>query len=195
MIAENLIFKTTLMLSAVIHLAGFGLFLGNGPSSFKNGPVPNDTSVAIYEIGFVQRDSSGENKCINQSLVCSDGEELYEMSQNAESVSKIEGTSGLAEQASGGLKDKYLLEVRKRIEAVKFYPKSARERQLNGNIILSFFINEDGTVKDVKIIASSGYYILDIAGKDAVLKANPFPAPPKVELGNIQITLIYRCNF
>jgi TonB family protein len=192
MISENLIFKSAFMVSAVIHLAGFGFFLGGQAEQFKNGLIPNDSRVTVYEIGFIENVSSNENKSVGQLVVNKDSEGIIKDVDNKESFSGGEGSSGDFQEPAGGLREQYLLKVRKRIEEFKFYPEEVRRRHLNGSIKLSFFIDENGFVKDLKVVESSGYFILDNAGKDSILKAGPFPKPPRMDLGNIQTTLVFK---
>ncbi len=58
------------------------------------------------------------------------------------------------------------------------YPYRARKLSMEGNVIISFIVCLDGSVKDVKIKKSSGFSILDNNTKKAVIKASPFPPPP-----------------
>jgi protein TonB len=58
------------------------------------------------------------------------------------------------------------------------YPQKAREEDLEGQVLVSFLIEQDGTVKDVKVTKSSGHGILDEAARSAIYRAAPFPKPP-----------------
>ncbi|ODS33368.1 MAG: Gram-negative bacterial tonB protein [Candidatus Scalindua rubra] len=49
---------------------------------------------------------------------------------------------------------------------------------MEGNVIISFVVCLDGSVKDVKIEKSSGFSILDNNAEKAIRKASPFPPPP-----------------
>ncbi|MDH4205292.1 MAG: energy transducer TonB, partial [Desulfobacteraceae bacterium] len=48
------------------------------------------------------------------------------------------------------------------------YPRIARIRGYQGNVLLDVLVNDDGKVDDVKIFRSSGYPILDRAAKSSV---------------------------
>ncbi|MCX7966820.1 MAG: energy transducer TonB [Syntrophorhabdaceae bacterium] len=50
------------------------------------------------------------------------------------------------------------------------YPEKARKMGWEGRVILSFAINETGTINEIKILKSSGYPLLDEAAKEALLK-------------------------
>lgn len=70
------------------------------------------------------------------------------------------------------------------------YPYRARKLSMEGNVIISFVVCLDGSVKDVKIKKSSGFSTLDNNSKKAVRKASPFPPPP-VEV-KIEIPITYK---
>ena len=48
------------------------------------------------------------------------------------------------------------------------YPKIARIRGYQGNVMLDVLVNKNGTVGDLKVIKSSGYPLLDRAAKSSV---------------------------
>jgi TonB family protein len=64
--------------------------------------------------------------------------------------------------------------IKKRIT----YPQNARRMGWEGKVKVSFIISSSGEVRDIKLIQSSGYGILDNNVIDAVHDASPFPKPP-----------------
>ncbi|ODC04727.1 hypothetical protein BFW38_15510 [Terasakiispira papahanaumokuakeensis] len=76
----------------------------------------------------------------------------------------------------------YLSQWRRRVEQTGNlnYPEEARRRQLTGGLRLSVVLNLDGTLKQVQVVRSSGYPLLDEAAVRIVRLAAPFPAPPSV---------------
>lgn len=68
------------------------------------------------------------------------------------------------------------------------YPYNARNRAMEGNVLISFIISLDGTVKDITIEKSSGFSLLDKNTEKAVRKASPFPQPPVEAKITIPIT-------
>ncbi len=72
------------------------------------------------------------------------------------------------------------------------YPYRARKLSIEGDVIISFVVCLDGSVKDVKIKKSSGFSILDNNARKAVRKASPFPPPP-VE-AKIVIPITYKLD-
>jgi len=55
------------------------------------------------------------------------------------------------------------------------YPEQARRQKLSGKLLLDVAINANGTIREVKIIESSGHAILDDAALRIVHLAAPFP--------------------
>ena len=68
----------------------------------------------------------------------------------------------------------YLHGVKFKIEGVWRYPEAARKSALQGIGRISFTIERDGTVSDIKLITSTGYPILDEEIKKAIRAASPF---------------------
>ena len=71
----------------------------------------------------------------------------------------------------------YLAAVKRRILEVWRYPDDA-EPGLSGKVNVEFSIERDGSVSRVRIIAASGYVVLDRGAKDAMRRASPFPPLP-----------------
>ncbi len=68
-----------------------------------------------------------------------------------------------------------LVEIRRRIQAALRYPLMARERNLEGTVLLRFDIDNAGTPQGVVVHASSGLVSLDSAATAAVAAAAPLP--------------------
>lgn len=58
------------------------------------------------------------------------------------------------------------------------YPEEAKQKGLEGKVLVAFIIMEDGTVKDIKIINSSGCELLDKSAMETIKTSAPFPKPP-----------------
>ncbi len=54
------------------------------------------------------------------------------------------------------------------------YPEKARRFGWEGKVVLHFVINETGSVRDVRVLRSSGVQMLDEAAKDALAKVAAF---------------------
>ena len=71
----------------------------------------------------------------------------------------------------------YLSQLMRHIEARKHYPRVARKRKIEGNILVSFTLLPGGKIKNLQVIGKRS--ILKKASKDAVNYALPLPLPPK----------------
>jgi TonB family protein len=71
--------------------------------------------------------------------------------------------------------DSILLEIMRRIEGAKRYPKAARKMHIEGRATVRFKIKPDGKVDSVEVVESSGSDILDQASLETVQRAVPLP--------------------
>lgn len=88
----------------------------------------------------------------------------------------------------------YLEMVRLRIEKYKSYPEKAKNRQLEGAVIVGFVIGAGGDVRLEKIVKTSGHSILDEAALMAVRTASPFSRPPHRLFGgevHVSIAIVF----
>ncbi|MEM7219992.1 MAG: energy transducer TonB [Pseudomonadota bacterium] len=74
----------------------------------------------------------------------------------------------------------YLRSWRRKVESVGNlnYPAEARQRQLYGDLTLLVTIRPDGSLKDVRVLRSSGHSVLDDAALRIVRLAAPYPPFP-----------------
>lgn len=77
---------------------------------------------------------------------------------------------------SKAFKQKYLSKLLTIIEGNKYYPLTARRRSIEGNILVSFMLKEDGYINGMD--ASGGPLLLRRAAKKAVTKSLPLPTTP-----------------
>lgn len=68
--------------------------------------------------------------------------------------------------------------VRQRIARHKRYPPGARRRQQQGRATVEFEIGPRGGLIAARVIGSAGHESLDLAARQAVERAAPFPPPP-----------------
>jgi len=73
-------------------------------------------------------------------------------------------------------RQRYLAEVKARINARKRYPRAARRRSITGDVRIAFQLLLDGGVQHISV--ESGPEILQHAAEQSVRKALPMPAPP-----------------
>lgn len=71
------------------------------------------------------------------------------------------------------------------------YPEASRKQGIYGRLRLLVILRPDGSVKDIQVLQSSGYQVLDDAAKKIVRLASPFaPFPPKMRAEVDQLEII-----
>jgi protein TonB len=94
--------------------------------------------------------------------------------------SSSRSTGGGAERQ--GTASRYLAELQQAIARHRFYPRHARRRGLEGEVAISFVIQADGRITDVRVAKSSGSDSLDQAGVRTLKDVGRFRPIPE-ELG------------
>jgi len=74
---------------------------------------------------------------------------------------------------------KYLIELRHKIEQYWEYPRSAAMRGWEGKLFIDFTIKRDGSITDIRLSRSSRYPILDDAAITALKLSSPFTTFPE----------------
>jgi periplasmic protein TonB len=103
-----------------------------------------------------------------------------------------QGSGSGEEKAQSKYLRKHFSYIRDKILRNIHYPDRARRMGWEGKVLLSFIITLDGSIKEPKIIQSSGFEVLDKNAADTVKETAPFPKPPVEALLIIPIT--YRFN-
>jgi protein TonB len=76
------------------------------------------------------------------------------------------------------------------------FPKAALQNKIFGSLRLATTLKQNGTIKSVEILQSSGFSILDNAALQIVHMASPFPAfPPEIRKDTDQLEIIRTWNF
>ncbi len=97
--------------------------------------------------------------------------------------------SGSAQGSGGGggisadkLRKQYLAEhyayIMKLIQANVVYPERAKRLRWTGTCIVQFVVLGNGHTKDIRVLKSTGYELLDDNIVDTIKKVEPFPKPP-----------------
>lgn len=73
---------------------------------------------------------------------------------------------------------KYLMDMKKKIEFYWEYPEVAGRNGWQGTLRIDFSINKDGSIGSIKVVKSSNYPVLDDAAVTALRLAAPFPPFP-----------------
>jgi len=80
--------------------------------------------------------------------------------------------------------------LRMKIQSRKKYPERARQRQIEGRVVVGFTLDEAGGVTAAEVVKSSRHPSLDRAAVRAVKAAGPFPRPPaKLFEGPLRMTI------
>lgn len=112
------------------------------------------------------------------------------------------GAAGLGTGAAGsghgaigdgpidGPGDDYLERLRRWLNKYKHYPEEAQKQKQRGQLVVSFTILRDGTVKVPRIERSSGFPLLDEAALQMLRNASPVPPlPEKFRAPNVAVDL------
>ena len=104
--------------------------------------------------------------------------------------------AGSSKEQLDKAKAKYLSEhfayIREKILRNVSYPSLARRLGWQGKVLVSFIINLNGTIKEARVMQSSGYDLLDKTALETVKESEPFPRPP-IE-AQIVLPIVYHLN-
>lgn len=88
------------------------------------------------------------------------------------------GQGDSAEQLSSRYRAENFAFIKKIIEENLSYPDRAQRLGWSGRVVVSFNVTQNGQVRDIKIMTSTGYELLDSNVIDTIKKVAPFPRPP-----------------
>ena len=80
-----------------------------------------------------------------------------------------------AEDGAGAFSLEQWRQLHSAIEQVKTYPRLARERGIEGTVLVRFRVQPSGMVETVRVVKSSGAAILDEASVRTIYQAGPMP--------------------
>ncbi len=101
-----------------------------------------------------------------------------------------EGTAALQGEASP-YRD-YLLQVRRKIEQLWSYPPQAIAAQEEGNAVIRFTIDANGSLSGYDVMTTSGSTVLDQGALAVVKAAAPYaPLPAEFNLSRLHITATF----
>lgn len=82
----------------------------------------------------------------------------------------------------------YLLHLKRKIQGVWVYPRSASDQNIEGGLLLEFVLGQNGRLLDVNVLRSSGFNILDDNAVRAVQNAAPYhPLPDWLKAKRLRI--------
>lgn len=97
------------------------------------------------------------------------------------------GTGDSTEQLSNKYRAENFAYIKKIIEKNLTYPRRAQRMGWTGRVVVSFDVLKNGHVRDIRIIKSTGYDLLDSNLVETIQKVEPFPKPPLSVTLNIPI--------
>lgn len=83
--------------------------------------------------------------------------------------------------------------IRNSILGKLHYPLLARRRGWSGQVEISFTITPDGNIRDLRVLTSSGFSLLDDEVLTAIRQTAPFSPPPQVA-ANLIMPITFRLN-
>ncbi|WP_120944272.1 energy transducer TonB [Helicobacter labacensis] len=95
-----------------------------------------------------------------------------------ESNQKSEGAQASAQAYNPGVSNEFLMKIQMAISSKNRYPRMAMVRGIEGEVLVEFTLNADGSTTDIRVAKSSGSEILNRAAVQAVKEAaRLFPTP------------------
>ncbi len=108
------------------------------------------------------------------AMVASLEAQYLQKQQNFSKQQKIKTLDGIQakQDASAGYLDKF----REKVEMYgnRYYPDLAKQQRLSGEVRLMVILNNEGGIRAIRLVESSGHSILDEAAKNSVRKGAPF---------------------
>ena len=108
------------------------------------------------------------------AMVASLEAQYLQRQQNFSRQQKIKTVDGI--QAKQDVSAAYLDKFRKKVEFYgnRYYPEQAKQQNLSGEVRLMVILNQNGGIRAIRLLESSGHTVLDEAAKASVRKAAPF---------------------
>ena len=74
-------------------------------------------------------------------------------------------------------RDRYVQKLTRHIASRKRYPKTARQRRMEGKVVVSFSLDGQGNLREASVVQSSKRHVLDNAAISTLRRSQPFPLP------------------
>jgi len=88
--------------------------------------------------------------------------------------------------------------VKQKIESYRRYPPWAKKQGIEGTVHIKFTILSTGLTKDIKIVKSSGFNILDKEAISTIKRAQPFPSiPPELKTSSLtmEVSIVFTLQY
>lgn len=93
--------------------------------------------------------------------------------------SSLSGQVTAAEKQEMRYVKAHFADIRNAIITKLSYPRLARRMGWTGTVKVSFVVDEDGGVSNVKVLMTSGFEVLDNNAVETVKQCAPYPKPPR----------------
>lgn len=93
-----------------------------------------------------------------------------------------------------GVSDEFLSKIRDAISAHNQYPRMARIRKIEGEVIVEFILSQNGIIEELRVIESRAEEILQKSALKAVQKAARFFPLPSQKV-RIRVPIVYHLKF
>jgi protein TonB len=155
------------------RLAGKTIKTGLEQKSLVAGPVPSETAQPERRVKVLTHQSPSIPASAEET---GDRQTAGGREEQGESLS-VEtgggyGTEGTAGQGTGGRLEggSNYYYIRDMVRRNIVYPEKARRMGIEGKVLLSFIVLENGATGEIKVISGSGHRILDQSAKEGVEK-------------------------
>jgi TonB family protein len=142
----------------------------DGPKNFN--PVP------LYQGSVKKKSRHFIPNVRNISLAHGFTERPLDLSQTT-AMEKTFPHSKNASSDVGELRRGFHGKIWQRVAKVKYYPRMARKRRLEGKPIVAFTLGKKGDLVDLKLIEASNYDLLNEAALETIRRGIPYPPIPE----------------
>ncbi len=115
---------------------------------------------------------------------------VKEKDKQEESNKTSDGATSEAQAYNPGVSNEFLMKIQTAISSKNRYPKMAQIRGIEGEVLVSFVINPDGSVTDIKVVKSNTTDILNHAALEAI-KSAAYLFPKPEETVHLKIPIAY----
>ncbi|EMH59310.1 TonB family protein [Helicobacter pylori] len=115
---------------------------------------------------------------------------VKEKDKQEESNKTSDGATSEAQAYNPGVSNEFLMKIQTAISSKNRYPKMAQIRGIEGEVLVSFTINADGSVTDIKVVKSNTTDILNHAALEAI-KSAAYLFPKPDETVHLKIPIAY----
>lgn len=128
-----------------------------------------------------EKDVEVQQEVVQDAVVTAPVEEVgSEVAANSDNYSEaiIDRAAGPAPEPKQQYLKEHFAYIKDSVQGRISYPMIARKMGWQGKVLISFVVCRDGSVKDIRIIESSGFKALDKNAVEVIREVAPFPQPP-----------------